>query len=112
MTVLGSVPTGLRSQLFGGRVPACRRRVARSAPGVAPRAGRRAPASRIEWFPHCRPLGRVRLEARERAPRRYPPDGRDRKSTRLNSSHVAISYAVFCLIKKTIKLENNTTYTY
>src|SRR5690625_6607789 len=25
---------------------------------------------------------------------------RDRKSTRLNSSHVAISYAVFCLIKK------------
>src|SRR5690625_12639 len=28
--------------------------------------------------------------------------GRDRKSTRLNSSHVAISYAVFCLKKKTI----------
>src|SRR5207253_8657027 len=27
--------------------------------------------------------------------------GRDRKSTRLNSSHVAISYAVFCLKKKT-----------
>src|SRR5690625_4321031 len=27
---------------------------------------------------------------------------RDRKSTRLNSSHVAISYAVFCLKKKTI----------
>src|SRR5690625_6732999 len=26
--------------------------------------------------------------------------GRDRKSTRLNSSHVAISYAVFCLKKK------------
>src|SRR5438874_7431857 len=28
----------------------------------------------------------------------YPP--RDRKSTRLNSSHVEISYAVFCLKKK------------
>src|SRR5258708_27758190 len=27
-------------------------------------------------------------------------DGRDRKSTRLNSSHQIISYAVFCLIKK------------
>src|SRR5690625_6861650 len=27
--------------------------------------------------------------------------GGDRKSTRLNSSHVAISYAVFCLKKKT-----------
>src|SRR5439155_5697051 len=26
--------------------------------------------------------------------------GQDRKSTRLNSSHVAISYAVFCLKKK------------
>src|SRR5437870_12369954 len=31
--------------------------------------------------------------------------GRDRKSTRLNSSHVAISYAVFCLKKK--KNKNN-----
>src|SRR5690625_6886218 len=33
----------------------------------------------------------------------YPVDyveGTDRKSTRLNSSHVAISYAVFCLKKK------------
>src|SRR5690606_41939406 len=28
---------------------------------------------------------------------------RDRKSTRLNSSHVKISYAVFCLKKKTSK---------
>src|SRR5699024_11797717 len=32
---------------------------------------------------------------------RPPPQvGRDRKSTRLNSSHVSISYAVFCLKKK------------
>src|SRR5438067_8306682 len=31
------------------------------------------------------------------------PGGRlDRKSTRLNSSHVSISYAVFCLKKKTL----------
>src|SRR5690625_1145515 len=29
-------------------------------------------------------------------------EGLDRKSTRLNSSHVAISYAVFCLKKTTI----------
>src|SRR3712207_6888955 len=28
------------------------------------------------------------------------PHGRDRKSTRLNSSHANISYAVFCLKKK------------
>src|SRR5690625_6815653 len=32
-------------------------------------------------------------------------DRLDRKSTRLNSSHVAISYAVFCLKKKTIQQE-------
>src|SRR5690349_23781308 len=31
----------------------------------------------------------------------------DRKSTRLNSSHVEISYAVFCL-KKKIKMNNDT----
>src|SRR5690625_5410448 len=38
----------------------------------------------------------------------------DRKSTRLNSSHVAISYAVFCLKKKrgrerTLRQEGHTT---
>src|SRR5437870_13338122 len=32
----------------------------------------------------------------------------DRKSTRLNSSHVAISYAVFCLKKKKKKKKNTT----
>src|SRR2546430_9141338 len=32
-----------------------------------------------------------------------PPAVRDRKSTRLNSSHSQISYAVFCLKKKSIQ---------
>src|SRR5690625_6131884 len=32
--------------------------------------------------------------------------GGDRKSTRLNSSHVAISYAVFCLKKKKYNIRN------
>src|SRR5438876_8744350 len=36
--------------------------------------------------------------------RHLPPVVRDRKSTRLNSSHPSISYAVFCLKKK-----NNAT---
>src|SRR5699024_11594493 len=36
---------------------------------------------------------------------RMPQSGEDRKSTRLNSSHVSISYAVFCLKKKKRKLE-------
>src|SRR2546430_10158156 len=34
------------------------------------------------------------------AMRLLPPSARDRKSTRLNSSHSQISYAVFCLKKK------------
>src|SRR5690349_23413136 len=49
------------------------------------------------------PRGSGRLSPRSR---RGPHCGgrrsRDRKSTRLNSSHVEISYAVFCLKKKNI----------
>src|SRR5690606_41952828 len=66
--------------------------------------------------PHRRPAragqGRARRDHHQRGPRPAPPGGgaagpvpgqagdRDRKSTRLNSSHVKISYAVFCLKKK------------
>src|SRR5690349_23759692 len=47
-----------------------------------------------------------RQSVRDRAARDLPNLARvvalvDRKSTRLNSSHVEISYAVFCLKKKT-----------
>src|SRR2546426_8860996 len=35
-----------------------------------------------------------------------PTDKTDRKSTRLNSSHLVISYAVFCLKKKKKKTKN------
>src|SRR5256885_8644803 len=35
---------------------------------------------------------------------RRPQENEDRKSTRLNSSHLVISYAVFCLKKKTTLL--------
>src|SRR5437868_8828560 len=37
------------------------------------------------------------------------PDQGDRKSTRLNSSHVSISYAVFCLKKKKKKTKTTST---
>src|SRR5437868_10644583 len=40
--------------------------------------------------------------------REIGPERIDRKSTRLNSSHVSISYAVFCLKKK--KKKTNETY--
>src|SRR5690242_20933948 len=32
----------------------------------------------------------------------------DRKSTRLNSSHMSISYAVFCLKKKKVRVEDGS----
>src|SRR5690606_41990893 len=44
--------------------------------------------------------GREALEPRVDALVGAARHGRDRKSTRLNSSHVKISYAVFCLKKK------------
>src|SRR5690554_7490374 len=50
------------------------------------------------------PVGAGRLDGR------LTLDG-DRKSTRLNSSHVRISYAVFCLKKKTLlKRISNATH--
>src|SRR5690554_7708339 len=57
----------------------------RSAPSRAPSPSSRPPATDA-------------AAGRQPPPRRWP-DG-DRKSTRLNSSHVRISYAVFCLKKK------------
>src|SRR6476620_10276857 len=48
-------------------------------------------------FRSCRPAVRPWSGSRQR--RAYRP-AQDRKSTRLNSSHANISYAVFCLKKK------------
>src|SRR5256885_7443061 len=45
------------------------------------------------------PGGYARCSGKRRAQRGLADDG-DRKSTRLNSSHLVISYAVFCLKKK------------
>src|SRR2546426_5938017 len=45
------------------------------------------------------------IQPGRRCPSRLADPG-DRKSTRLNSSHLVISYAVFCLKKK----KNNTTH--
>src|SRR5205814_9414197 len=51
-------------------------------------------------------LGRQAAIA-EAAARRAVPIDLDRKSTRLNSSHLGISYAVFCLKKKKKNNKNN-----
>src|SRR5690625_5969947 len=54
---------------------------------------------RVEYF--FRPAS-VTLDGIEYRKRADTPKRVDRKSTRLNSSHVAISYAVFCLKKKNL----------
>src|SRR4051794_41414353 len=63
---------------------------------------RRPPRSTL--FPYTTlfrsPHGACRRTVRLPTTQRQPP-WRDRKSTRLNSSHPSISYAVFCLKKKT-----------
>src|SRR5436309_7780938 len=51
---------------------------------------------------------RARAGTRLHSPARPRDRVRDRKSTRLNSSHVKISYAVFCLKKKK---KHSTTHT-
>src|SRR3712207_7310018 len=57
----------------------------------------------VDLEPGVQLLGHAVLERDVDAVGRLPAvagDDRDRKSTRLNSSHANISYAVFCLKKK------------
>src|SRR5256885_10246639 len=71
------------------------------------RRGARRPPGRWPEGQHHRRRERVPVR-RVLAGGARPGDtpGEDRKSTRLNSSHLVISYAVFCLKKK----KNNTRY--
>src|SRR3712207_7505070 len=84
---------------------------------ISDRRGRRRAVRRPEpGPPRKRRQGTARRTAGHpgkddrRPPRRQPDAAQvragDRKSTRLNSSHANISYAVFCLKKK--KQSNNT----
>src|SRR5690242_21529602 len=66
---------------------------------------RRPPRSTL--FPYTTLFRSSRSSRWHRSPVAWPPrkgsslQREDRKSTRLNSSHMSISYAVFCLKKKT-----------
>src|SRR5256885_8655273 len=62
--------------------------------GPAPRAAAGRPTARAETSLHCRP-GPPAPAPRPRARPGVPWEDGDRKSTRLNSSHLVISYAVF-----------------
>src|SRR5437870_10310501 len=74
-----------------------KRRLAKWRRGSLTRAGRvgdppphNSSLRHAQWIVHLGMTGKLLV---------CPADA-DRKSTRLNSSHVAISYAVFCLKKK------------
>src|SRR5215471_20193752 len=77
---------------------------------------RRPPRSTL--FPYTtlfRPRAAARGGWRRPSAAIEPGLDRDRKSTRLNSSHVEISYAVFCLKKKkvddfTIEFQSNNKF--
>src|SRR3712207_7303538 len=73
----------------------------RSGCGTGGGRGGGAPAQGMDGEP-CRPPGAPTLHPDHGASAQPQPRGRrgDRKSTRLNSSHANISYAVFCLKKK------------
>src|SRR5256885_17229059 len=51
----------------------------------------------------ARAHGRSACSRRAAPPASRRAPGADRKSTRLNSSHLVISYAVFCLKKKKVR---------
>src|SRR5437870_1746772 len=73
-------------------------------------AGGDGPGSRIGPYKLLEQIGEggfgVVFMAEQTRPVRRKVALKDRKSTRLNSSHVAISYAVFCLKKKKKKTKS------
>src|SRR5699024_12800482 len=98
-------PTDTYTLSLHDALPICRLAVRRrgllgSRHGRRGERGMTMPADQNEWF-RCLNAGLPDDVARLKAAGYYEEAiGRDRKSTRLNSSHVSISYAVFCLKKK------------
>src|SRR5690349_23080710 len=72
------------------------------------RSGQLRPLDRRMDAPYLRPLREAAVRAAHDVvgPDEARQPDQDRKSTRLNSSHVEISYAVFCLKKKKRKHEH------
>src|SRR3712207_8909846 len=77
-----------------------------AAPGTPPWS-RPERAGRVPAHPPVEGQNRDHSRSGDRQGHPPVPGGRDRKSTRLNSSHANISYAVFCLKKK--KQNNSVT---
>src|SRR5205814_10324671 len=87
--------------LFRSRpdVPRLRRPLLRSCRNQGRASSLRRRRLHERTLDHLRRREAPSLEDRRPRPPRRPPNRLDRKSTRLNSSHLGISYAVFCLKK-------------
>src|SRR5690606_31472428 len=106
---------GRRHRAAAHRSPHGKRPVLRG-PGQRPVHPGHAGVRRQERLPHHQPelhaAGQNLVlvpRPRHLHPHGHPHRRRDRKSTRLNSSHVKISYAVFCLKKKKINSTRHTS---
>src|SRR5256885_9663664 len=78
---------------------------------VLPALATRARGRSVSIETSRQPGGHMALSARG-VQMEYRDRQTDRKSTRLNSSHLVISYAVFCLKKKKSKNTTNMRYMY
>src|SRR5256885_9511518 len=67
---------------------------------------------KASWYPPRSPPAPCRRAPGSPLPPSRAAWPRDRKSTRLNSSHLVISYAVFCLKKKkTVRADRSMSHT-
>src|SRR5690242_21536932 len=92
--VLGGEPARLIREKIADRLNSLTRQFVERSPFVVVASGR--PDGGLDVSPRGDPAGFVRILDERTL---LLPD-QDRKSTRLNSSHMSISYAVFCLKKK------------
>src|SRR5256885_5945786 len=96
-----TAPTEIYTLPLHDALPICGQRGRRTAGARCRQPQHRLRHAVLRALPHQRAL---QQRARDPGPGLTEPA--DRKSTRLNSSHLVISYAVFCLKKKK---KNNTT---
>src|SRR5690606_39436583 len=96
----------MNANMFARRLVKLRELAGLTQAGLADRIGvARETVYRWESGKHATPHKRMRDICRALG----VTEEQDRKSTRLNSSHVKISYAVFCLKKKKKKKERDSS---
>src|SRR5207245_3114658 len=110
LQLLGARERGVPSVAELGHAPESPRRVTADPDGDGAARGLRGEAEGVEAHERAPEARALLPPARLHDPERLvAPRAADRKSTRLNSSHGSISYAVFCLKKKKKAHNHQTT---